>query len=116
MAGISSRGFDQSKARPGGAKPHGHLIWHGKFDLQIPGAFYSTSTMTCQPGFKTVVRHDATSLWVESPTTHARQQAPISELTFAKAVVDAQRYGGRIGRQSELQNSSCLPIAFGVIL
>jgi hypothetical protein len=34
----------------------------------------------------------ATSLWLEGPATHARQQAPIAELTLSKAVVDAQRY------------------------
>ncbi|HTF65455.1 MAG TPA: Mu transposase C-terminal domain-containing protein [Edaphobacter sp.] len=38
---------------------------------------------------------NATSLWLEDPATHARQQAPIAELTLSKAVVDAQRYGIR---------------------
>jgi hypothetical protein len=40
--------------------------------------------------WRIIVGANATSLWLEDPTTRVRQQAPIAELTVPKAVADAQ--------------------------
>jgi hypothetical protein len=32
----------------GGAKPHGHLLWHGNSDVQIAGRMVYTSAIMCQ--------------------------------------------------------------------